>query len=87
MCEKLVTLKELENITGIDFKTIKTYLQGYRFTKFERSEKIDNRRKVIYCFNKSFLDTFINFLWLKRKINAIKQLQKYYQKEVRCNYD
>ena len=87
MEEKLVTLKDLESITGICWDVLRTYLQGYRFTKFERYEKIDNHRKIIYCFNKDFLDELTNFLWLKRRLGAIKSLQKFYKKEVRYKYD
>jgi hypothetical protein len=88
MGEKLITLETLEEITGITKNTLRTYLCGYRFNQFAKYEKVNgNNCKRVYCFNKDFLDTFTEFLWLKRKLGAIKCLEHYYKKEVRCNYD
>lgn len=87
MSEKIVTLKNLEEITQVSMDTLYVYLRGFRFTKFERSEKIDNYRKIVYCFNKEFLDTLTEFLKIKRKHKAIERLKNYYNKEVKWNYD
>lgn len=87
MNEKLVTLKDLEDITGIHFNTIRTWLSSYRFTKFRRRVKIDKRVKEVYCLNKEFLETMSEYLWLKRRLGAIKCLEKYYKKEVRGKHD
>ena len=88
MREKIVTLENLVDITGICDSTLRTYLGGYRFEKFAKYERVDgNNRKRVYVFNQEFLDVFTDFLWLRRKMGAIKCLQNYYKKEVRYCYD
>lgn len=82
MKEKLVTIETLAEITGLNSNALRTFLHGYRFTKFERNEKISKYRKTVYCFNKEFLQEMSEYLWLKRKIKIIKKLEDYYKKEV-----
>ena len=85
MKEKLVTLKNLEDITGITENTLRTFLCGFRFTKFVRHERLNGNMKQVFCFNKDFLEALSDFLYLKRKLGAIKCLEKFYKKEV-LNY-
>ena len=69
MTERLITLKQLSSLTGIYIYTLRTYLQGYRFTKFWRG-------KTLFCYNREFIDTFIDFLELKRKLVFAYDLKK-----------
>ena len=64
---KYVTLEELRYMTGLCTATLRTYLQGYRFTKFIFYEKVNNRTQMVYQYNKEFRDELKEFLRTKRK--------------------
>ena len=71
-----ITIEELSKITGYGVPCIRAYLQGYRFTRFEHYVKVKNRIRLVYLFNREFVDEFTKFIW-KRKFLDIKQkLQK-----------
>ena len=69
MTERLITLKQLSDLTGIYIDTLRTYLQGYRFTKF-------NRGKTLYCYNAELKKTLIDFLYLKHKRDLAENIKK-----------
>lgn len=73
MNSKIITLQELSKIIDIYPDTLRTWLQGYRFTKF-------------YCypncitFDKEFIKTMSEFLKLKHRHGTAKYLTNYYKK-------
>ena len=59
----LLTLKEINLITGICISSLRTYLKGYRF-----------RNKYIY--DKDFIKVLVDFLYLKRKREVAEEIEK-----------
>lgn len=76
MCNKIVTLKTLSEVLQLNYVTLRHYLGGYRFTKFE--EHIGH--KIVYKFNKEFIKVLAEFLWLKKQEKAINLLKSFYKK-------
>lgn len=69
MTERLITLKQLSDIIGINRDTLRTYLQGYRFTKYWRW-------KDLFNYNADFVNTLTEFLYLKHKRELADNLKK-----------
>lgn len=72
MNSKIVTLQELSKIVNVGTFALRTWLQGYRFTKFFYNNCI--------TFNEEFVNTMAEFLKLKRRHGTAKYLVDYYKK-------
>lgn len=72
MSSKIITLQELSKILNISTDALRTWLQGYRFTKFY------TRKHII--FNKDFINEMSEYLKLKRRHGLAKYLIDYYKK-------
>lgn len=64
----LLTLKEINLITGICISSLRTYLKGYRFDKFRYRNK--------YIYDKDFIKVLVDFLYLKRKREVAEEIEK-----------
>lgn len=71
-----ITLEELSKITGYGVPCIRSYLQGYRFTRFEEQVRVDKRTRLVYRFNQEFVDEFTKFMWERKRLNIKQKLQK-----------
>lgn len=69
-----ITIEELSKLTGYGTDCIRVYLQGYRFTRFENYVKVKNRTRLVYIFNKEFVDEFTKFIWERKRIDIKKKL-------------
>ena len=81
MKEKTKTLQQIAEIANINLDTLRVYLSRPEFTKYLRNEKINNRHKNVFVFNKSFRQELCNFLELKRKFGCAKLLKDYKEGE------
>lgn len=64
-----IKLQELSYITGVSENTLRSWLSGWRFSKFRLSKD--------YKLSIEFIQTLISFLELKDKYKAINNLQEY----------
>lgn len=71
-----ITIEELSKITGYGPDCIRSYLQGYRFTRFEDYIKVNKRTRLVYLFNQEFVDEFTRFIWERRRVDIKHALQK-----------
>lgn len=69
---KIITLQELSKILNISRDTLRTWLQGYRFTKFFYRNYV--------TFNKDFVMNMSEYLKLKRRHGLAKYLTDFYKK-------
>ncbi len=76
MNSKIVTLQELNTITGVSVNTLRTWLQGWRFDKFWY------KRNVI-IFNEEFIDIFSDFMITMRNRDISDKLKGFYKKNAR----
>lgn len=75
---KIITLKELSDILNISTDSIRTWLNGYRFSKY---------RTLHGCiYSRSFVYNLIEFLEIKRRDDSIKLLKNYIKKYRPINY-
>jgi hypothetical protein len=72
----VISLEELSKITGYGTVCLRSYLQGYRFTRFERHAKVKNYVQTVYLFNEDFVQEFTKFIWLKKRADVSGKLQK-----------
>lgn len=73
---KIITREELTKLLNVHPATMRMWLSGYRFTKFEYLI----RSKKAYYFNEDFINTFADFLELKRLPDLAKILKDFYKK-------
>lgn len=71
-----ITIEELSKITGYGTACIRAYLQGYRFTRFEEQVRVDKRTRLVYRFDKEFVDEFTKFIWKLKRLDVKQKLQK-----------
>ena len=64
------TLNILSNVLNLSQNTIRSWLNGYRFSKFKIG-------MCEYKCSKEFLNNLKQFLLIKRKYKAIKNLENY----------
>ena len=74
MSSKIITLQELSSILNICTDTLRTWLQGYRFSKFYTKKYI--------IFNKDFVNKMSEYLKLKRRHRLAKYLIDFYKKKL-----
>lgn len=72
----LITIEELSEITGYGTACIRSYLQGYRFTRFEKQARIDKRTRLCYRFDQEFVDEFTKYIWERKCLDVKQKLQK-----------
>lgn len=72
----VITLEELSKITGYGVACIRSYLQGYRFTRFEKLSRVDKRTRIVYKFDKEFVDEFTKYMWERKALDVKQKLQK-----------
>lgn len=72
MNSKIITLLDLSRIININKDTLRTWMQGYRFSKFYSKNCVE--------INKEFVEKLSEFLVLKRKGWKVRQLEEYYKK-------
>lgn len=85
MQEKIVTLEDLSEATGLCVSSLRVYVCNYRFNKFVTYKKINNRARRCYILNKDFVTVMSDFLMnyrRYRKLNVVKNLREYFKKEV-----
>lgn len=71
-----ITLEELSSLTGYGIPCVRSYLQGYRFTRFEQNLKVNKRTRLVYRFDQEFVDEFTKFIWERKRIDVKRSLQK-----------
>lgn len=72
----VITLEELSKITGYGTVCLRSYLQGYRFTRFERHARVKNCIRTVYLFNQDFVNEFTQYIWIKKQRDIEEKLQK-----------
>lgn len=72
MYHKIITRKELANLLEMNEATLRTWLAGYRFTKFMTYKGIE--------FSKDFVNEMSEYLKLKRRHGLAKYLIDFYKK-------
>ena len=72
----IITIEELSKITGYGVPCLRSYLQGYRFTRFEDYVRVKNRTRLVYLFNQEFVDEFTKFIWKRKCLDIKQKLQK-----------
>lgn len=66
---KEISLAELSNVLLLSENALKTWLDGYRFTKY--------KTKKGYLYQQEFINNLIEFLETKRKHECIKNLKNF----------
>lgn len=56
-----ITVKDIADILNVHSVTATTYLNGYRFTKYATSIKVNNRPKKVYEYSLDFLEELQEF--------------------------
>lgn len=59
--KEYITVKDVADILNVHNVTATTYLNGYRFTKYATSIKINNRPKKVYEYSLEFLEELQEF--------------------------
>lgn len=71
----IVTCDDLSSMTNLARDTIRTYLQGYRFSKYE-TLVLKPMRRVGYTLTKEFIKDFASYLELKNQIKAMNVFER-----------
>lgn len=71
----VVTCDDLSSMTNLARDTIRTYLQGYRFSKYE-TLVLKPIRRVGYRLTKEFIKDFASYLELKNQIKAMNVFER-----------
>lgn len=82
MKERLVSIKELAEITSIEETSLRLYLDHFTLSKYVTRTQIkrqNNRYKLAVKLNKRFAYKFCDFLRMKRKFQAIENLTDYFE--------
>ena len=87
MEEKIVTLNDLCEATGLSECSMRTYICNYRFDKFTKYIRINGRSRRCYVFNRDFLKAMSDFLSNRRYTYAIDNLENYFKREVLRQHD
>ena len=78
--ERIITGKDLADILGIAYETVKVYMDGYRFTKYAvKIQKREKRNGICtgYKFNQYFINELKDFFEITNKKKQLKNLDKY----------
>ena len=87
MEEKLITLADLCEATGLSECSMRVYVCNYRFDKFTRYTKLQGRSRKCYILNQDFVNAMADFLTNRRLPDAIDNLKIYFKNEVLQKHD
>ena len=77
MKDKIMSVKQIAEISKIPQGTLRDYLCRYTFNKYLQNAKINNYKQTGYLVNKSFIEDLCNFLELKQRYSSINALKNY----------